>query len=98
MATLTNNDIQQNLEKIPQWEVVNETFISRSYNFHQFMDGLDFAYEVGRTAEKMNHHPSIQVEYGEVILAVTSHDEGGLTEKDFNLAQECDGIFEKKKG
>jgi len=95
--TLTQDQIKNNLEHVPQWEVSNERFISRSFTFKQYMDGVQFAYDIGRTAEDMDHHPSIQIEYGEVIVAVTSHDAGGLTERDFKLAQKIDDTFEKMK-
>ncbi|KGX90796.1 4a-hydroxytetrahydrobiopterin dehydratase [Pontibacillus marinus] len=94
---LTQDQIKNQLENVPQWEVSNEKFISRSFKFKQYMDGVQFAYDIGRTAEEMDHHPSIQIEYGEVVVAVTSHDAGGLTERDFKLAQKIDDTFEKMK-
>jgi 4a-hydroxytetrahydrobiopterin dehydratase len=44
-------------------------------------------------AEKARHHPDIDIRWNKVKLTLTTHDEGGITEKDFSLARECDGIF-----
>jgi len=43
----------------------------------------------------MNHHPDIDIRFNQVTLTLTTHDEGGITEKDFSLARQCDEIFSK---
>ena len=45
--------------------------------------------------QKLNHHPDIDIRYDKVTLTLTTHDEGGLTEKDFSIAQQCDEVFAK---
>jgi 4a-hydroxytetrahydrobiopterin dehydratase len=50
---------------------------------------------VARKAQKANHHPDIDIHFNKVTLKLTTHDEGGITEKDFSLARQCDEIFSK---
>ena len=56
---------------------------------------IAFVRRVAKRAEKNQHHPDIDIRYDKVTLALTTHDEGGLTEKDFTLAEQCDEIFAK---
>ena len=56
---------------------------------------IAFVRRIAKRAEKMNHHPDIDVRFDQVTLTLTTHDEGGITEKDFSLARECDGVFSK---
>jgi 4a-hydroxytetrahydrobiopterin dehydratase len=60
--------------------------ITRSFRFKNFSDAMRFVNKVARLAERANHHPDIMIRYDKVRLALTTHDEGGLTEKDFKLA------------
>lgn len=64
----------------------------RIFVFENFMQSLRFVNRVARQAESMNHHPDILIQYNKVRLAVTTHDEGGLTMKDFTLARKINGI------
>ena len=56
---------------------------------------IAFVRRVAKRAEKNQHHPDIDVRYDKVTLKLTTHDEGGLTEEDFTLAEQCDEIFAK---
>jgi 4a-hydroxytetrahydrobiopterin dehydratase len=60
--------------------------IARSFRFRNFSDAMQFVNKVARFAERANHHPDIMIRYDKVRLTLTTHDEGGLTEKDFKLA------------
>ena len=64
--------------------------ISRTYKFKDFPAAMKFVNAVGVLAEQVQHHPDIGVRWNEVTLALTTHDAGGLTQKDFALARECD--------
>lgn len=66
--------------------------IRRTFVFEDFADSLRFVNRVGRRAEAMNHHPDIMIQYDKVDLELTTHDEGGLTMKDFKLAREINRI------
>ena len=58
---------------------------------------MDFVNRVARKAQKMNHHPDIDIRFNRVRLNLITHDEGGLTEKDFTLARQCDEAFTKRQ-
>ena len=60
--------------------------ISRKFEFSDFITAMRFVNRVARLAEAANHHPDIAINYNRVRLALTTHDEGGLTMKDFKLA------------
>ena len=57
------------------------------------MSGVDFVRRIAKQALKINHHPDIDIRYDQVTLTLTTHDEGGITDKDFALAQKCDEVF-----
>ena len=59
------------------------------------MKSIDFVNRIARKAQKMNHHPDIDIRFNKVTLTLTTHDEGGSTEKDFSLAQQCEEVFFK---
>ena len=61
--------------------------ISRRFEFSDFAEAMRFVNKVARLAESANHHPDITINYNRVKLALTTHDEGGLTMRDFNLAR-----------
>ena len=66
--------------------------IARSFGFSDFAAAMRFVNRVARLAEAANHHPDITIRYSKVRLALTTHDEGGLTEKDFRLARRIDKL------
>jgi 4a-hydroxytetrahydrobiopterin dehydratase len=59
------------------------------------LNSIAFVNRIARRAQKMNHHPDIKICFDQVTLALTTHDEGGLTKKDFSLARQCDEVFTK---
>jgi 4a-hydroxytetrahydrobiopterin dehydratase len=74
------------LAKTDGWRLRGKQ-ISRTFAFDDFAQSLQFVNRVARRAESMNHHPDILIQYSKVRLVLTTHDEGGLTMKDFRLAQ-----------
>jgi 4a-hydroxytetrahydrobiopterin dehydratase len=87
-------EIQSELKAIPKWSTRAKTLV-RTYQFKTFMDGLQFVTLVAKRAEKSQHHPDIDIRFNRVTLKLTTHDEGGLTEKDFSMARLCDEAFAK---
>jgi len=77
------------LATLPRWRRQNQ-IISRSYEFKDFPAAMKFVNSVASLAEQAQHHPDIDVRWNQVTLAFTTHDAGGLTEKDFALARACD--------
>ena len=78
------------LAALPQWKRDGQ-IISRTYVFKDFPAAMKFVNAVAELAEQAQHHPDIDVRWNKVSLALTTHDAGGLTAKDFALAGECDG-------
>ena len=64
--------------------------ISKLFIFEDFMQGIRFLNRVAKLAETMNHHPDIDIRYNKIKLSLTTHDEGGLTTRDFKLARSID--------
>ena len=56
---------------------------------------IAFVDRIAKKAQKSNHHPDIDIRFNKVTLKLSTHDEGGITEKDFSLARQCDEVFSK---
>ena len=87
---LPEEQIAGRLKQVPGWERSGAQ-IRRTYSFGSFKEAMAFANRVAEAAEAADHHPDILVQYRKVTLTLTSHDAGGLTERDFRLAQRIDG-------
>jgi 4a-hydroxytetrahydrobiopterin dehydratase len=61
--------------------------IVRTYEFDDYLTGVSFAATVGEIAEEEWHHPTIEIRYGEVEVRLTSHEEGGITDRDVHMAE-----------
>jgi 4a-hydroxytetrahydrobiopterin dehydratase len=88
---LDEAEIISALAALPQWKRAGER-ISRTFEFKDFPDAMTFVNAVAELAEQAQHHPDIDVRWNQVTLALTTHDAGGLTEKDFALARQCDAL------
>jgi len=91
MARLTDDEITAALGGLPGWERAGDT-IAKTYELGSFPAAIQFVAAVGERAEAVNHHPDIDIRWRRVRLALTTHDEGGLTEKDVALAGEAEAI------
>jgi 4a-hydroxytetrahydrobiopterin dehydratase len=78
--------IAEALRRAPGWQRAGDV-IRRRFEFRDFQQALAFVNRVGALAEAAGHHPDIDVRYNVVTLALTTHDAGGLTAKDFDLAR-----------
>jgi 4a-hydroxytetrahydrobiopterin dehydratase len=79
------------LTLVPQWQF-DDGKISRTYEFKDFPAAIKFVEVVAALAEQAWHHPDIDIRWNKVTLTLTTHDAGGLTEKDFSLAQKFDKL------
>ena len=77
------------LAALPQWRRDGE-IISRTFTFKDFSAAMKFVNDVADLAGQAQHHPDIDIRWNQVTLALTTHDAGGLTEKDFALARQCE--------
>ncbi len=88
---LTKRRIKLELTRVAGWRLRGKN-ISRKFVFEDFAQSMRFVDRVAKRAELMNHHPDILIQYNRVRLSLTTHDEGGLTAKDFKLAKKINRI------
>jgi 4a-hydroxytetrahydrobiopterin dehydratase len=91
MPILNANEIQERLKNLPKWEQENGEIV-RETTFPDFVAAMDFVNAVAEQAELAGHHPDIDIRYNKVRLALVSHDAGGLTPRDFDLAAAIDAL------
>ena len=94
MPVLTAKQIVLQLKAVPDWKKRAQT-IHRTFKFQGFLNSLAFVNRLAKKAQKLNHHPDIDIRFNKVTLTVTTHDQGGLTKKDFTLARQCDEVGSK---
>jgi 4a-hydroxytetrahydrobiopterin dehydratase len=90
-SPLKEAEIAPRLAAVPKWTEQGKEIV-RTFEFRDFPGALAFANKVGDLAEKAGHHPDIDIRWNKVRLALTTHDAGGLTAKDFDLAAEIDRV------
>ncbi len=89
MTQLTPAQIKAALPTVPQWRR-KASVITRTFEFKDFLLAMKFVNAVAKAAEQAWHHPDIDIRWNKVTLGLTTHDAGGLTEKDFTLAAKFD--------
>ena len=77
------------LNALPGWRI-EDGQLTRTFSFKDFLAALAFVNRVGERAEQAGHHPDIDIRYNKVRLNLVTHDAGGLTGKDFDLAAAAD--------
>jgi len=88
-SRLSPEEARARLAVLTDWEIASDT-IRRRYKFPSFKESMEFVNKVALLAERADHHPDILIEYDKVTLTLSSHDAGGLTERDFALARSID--------
>jgi 4a-hydroxytetrahydrobiopterin dehydratase len=94
MSALTAKQVSLKLKAVPEWSAKAKA-LRRTFKFDGFLLGIAFVRRVARQAEKAQHHPDIDIRFDKVALRLTTHDQGGITDKDFALAERCDEVFAK---
>jgi 4a-hydroxytetrahydrobiopterin dehydratase len=89
LSLLSDVDVADRLRALPGWERSGDT-IHKHYRFPSFMQAVAFVNQVAEKAEALDHHPDITIEYTKVTLTLSTDNEGGLTERDFRLAERID--------
>lgn len=87
VTKLNAAQIKTALVGLPDWKKRGST-ITRTFQFKDFPAAIKFVDAIARLAEKAWHHPDIDIRWNKVTLTLTTHDAGGLTEKDFALAKQ----------
>lgn len=88
---ITKEDLKDELRKCPEWEIKGSKIV-RELEFEEFMDAIDFVNLLAEAAEDASHHPDIDIRYNKVKLALTTHEIGGVTEADLEMAVRIDNI------
>lgn len=90
-SPLSEAEISARLNTVPSWRHEGNE-IARTFQFPDFRAALAFVNKAGELAEAAGHHPDIDIRYNKVRLALTTHDAGGLTAKDFDLAVKLNSV------
>jgi 4a-hydroxytetrahydrobiopterin dehydratase len=89
MDKLSPEQVEANMAGLPQWSL-NGDALQRTFRFADFVGSMAFVHRVADLAEEMQHHPDIMIRFNKVTLTLTTHDAGGLTERDFAFARATD--------
>ncbi len=90
MSKLNQNQINTSLSKLSGWIFENESIL-KQFQFKDFIEALSFVNAVGLESEKMDHHPDILMfGWNKVKITISTHNAGGVTEKDFSLASKIE--------
>ena len=94
---LSDLEIRRALGNLPGWSRKGDA-LSKTYSFARFADGIRFVDQVAKLADGMNHHPDIDVRYTNITFSLSSHDAGGITQRDLDLAKAIEQAagFDKK--
>lgn len=91
MAKLSNEEIAAALASLPGWSRADDT-LTKTFTFATFPQGISFVDRVALVAEELGHHPDITINYSRVTMALSTHDAGGVTERDVALAGRIEAL------
>ena len=91
MDAISEEDMRKRLEGLPGWEYANGR-IRKQFVFRTFLRAIAFVNTVAYLAEAAKHHPDMTINYNKVTLRLITHSDGALTERDFNLAGQIEGL------
>ena len=91
MATLADAEITARLAALPGWAREGDEIV-KTFDCGTFAAAIAFVVRIGFFAERADHHPDLDVRWKRVKVALTTHDAGGLTSNDFDLATQVEGI------
>ena len=93
MATMSDTEVKAALADLPGWELAGSDIV-KEYKFADFVAAIAFVNQLAERAEAANHHPDLDIRYRRLRVALSTHDEGGITEKDVALATEIEALAE----
>ncbi len=89
---MKGDEVEKLSAQLPEWEVVNEHHLQKTYRFKNFAETLRFVNRVGELAEQQGHHPDICFGWAKAEITIWTHKIDGLTESDFVLAAKIDKL------
>ena len=90
---LKGEELEKFRRQLPDWRVVDEHHLEKSFTFPNFKTALEFVNRIGAVAEEEGHHPDLGLGWGNVKVTTYTHKIGGLSESDFILAAKVDQLF-----
>ena len=94
MAKLAQAEIESVLRELPGWTIRNGMLV-KTFKHESFPEAIVFVNAVAHLAELADHHPDIDVRYSNITLSLVTHDEGGITPRDVDLARQVEEIRRK---
>ena len=91
LPVLADHEIDRRLAVLSEWMRQGDV-ITRTFRFAGFPEATAFVQQLVEPAEGINHHPDVDVRYDRVIITLSTHESGGLTENDFALAEQIDRL------
>ena len=91
MAALSNEAIHQGLAKMQGWSYQGKE-LHKKFTFKSFLLSIEFVNRIAQAAESAGHHPDITINYNVVAISLSTHSEGRVTQKDFDLASKIDQV------
>lgn len=91
MERLSDSEIIKRLSKLPNWKYEKNKLV-KEYKFSTFAESVSFVKLLQPVADGMNHHPDICIYYNRVLVELTTHDAGGVTDLDFLLAEKLEEL------
>lgn len=91
MAALSKAEIQQKLRDVPGWSHMGKS-LHKKYTLKSFMPAINLVNKIAAVAEKEGHHPDITINYNILTISLSTHSEGGVTQRDFDLARLIDHL------
>jgi 4a-hydroxytetrahydrobiopterin dehydratase len=88
---LSDLEIQRALGSLPGWARRGEVLV-KTFTFPAFADGIEFVRRVARAADEANHHPDIDIRYTKILCSLSTHDAGGITQNDLDLAATIESV------
>jgi len=91
---LSDIAVQRELGNLPGWSRRGDV-ITKTFQFRNFLNGINFVSAVAKAAEAADHHPDIDIRYTKIICTLSTHSAGGITQKDLDMARKIDLAQEK---
>ena len=88
---LSDIAIQRELGNLPGWSRRGD-LITKTFQFRNFLAGINFVNAVAKAAETVDHHPDIDIRYTKITCSLSTHSAGGITQKDLDLAKQMDTL------
>ena len=89
---MKEQETKERLKKDGQDWILQDDTLAKTFTFPDFRGAMAFVHKVADIAERQKHHPRIIIEYDEVTLETTTHEESGITEKDFSLINAIEAL------